>query len=79
MEIHHEYLLGVMCFVFEFDMLVQRTLGAVGFVAFVYAANVVPSYLDRSATHSLPAFGWVFGNRLVGHLVAPPPLSNLDP
>lgn len=79
MEIHHEHMLGVVALMLYLDMLVQRTLRPVRFVASVYRTHVMTSYLDCSTTHPLFTLRTLTRSRVVLYLADPLFLSDLDP
>jgi hypothetical protein len=45
---------GIVIPVFDFDVLIERPLRAVGLVTFIDVARVVSSYLHRSPSHPFP-------------------------
>lgn len=54
-HVEEEEVLGVVVLVLEFDVLVQRALGAVRFIAFIDVAGVVARDLHGRPAHALPA------------------------
>jgi hypothetical protein len=51
-HIHHEQMLVIVVPVLNLDVLVQRALRTIGFIAFINVTGVVPSYLHCSPPHS---------------------------
>jgi hypothetical protein len=54
---HHEHVLGVVAMMLEFDVLVERSLAAIGFIALVNGAYIVPGDLHGCPTHSFAFLG----------------------